>query len=64
MASKYNHFEWYMSGFKTKEEAESTLESNRASFEAAHDPLEWETTSSISQGPWGWRASYKAVKGG
>ena len=64
MASKYNTFEWYMSGFGSQLDAEQALESNRKAFESAHDPLEWTTTTSISQGPYGWKAQYKAVKGG
>lgn len=64
MASKYNTFEWCMSGFGSQLDAEQALESNRKAFEAAHDPLEWAITTSISQGPYGWKAQYKAVKDG
>lgn len=64
MASKYNSFEWYMSGFTSQADAEAELAANSKAFESAHNPLDWEITTSIAQGPYGWKASYKAVKGG
>ena len=64
MASKYNTFEWMMSGFSNQAEAEATLASNVKAFEESHEILDWTITTTVAQGTYGWKAQFKAVKGG
>lgn len=62
MASSYSRFEWYFSGLTSKEAAESLLEESLRSFKSSHNENEWSVQSTVSNGPYGWRCGFTAVK--
>jgi len=64
MAKRFNTYEWYMSGFSSQEDAEAVLAENTTAFNSSFDPNDWEITSSVIQGPYGWKAQFKAVNHG
>lgn len=63
MNSKYNKFSWYISGFKSKEDAEASFNDVYDWFRKTHDLNEWKAVSSVAQGPYGWKWEFSAEKG-
>lgn len=62
MASNYSKFEWYFSGLASQASAESLLEESLSSFKSSHNENEWSIQSTVSNGPYGWRCGFTAVK--
>ena len=56
VASNYNVFTWSCSGFKDEAEAAAALADIEGWFKKTHDQSNWQTVSSVRQGPYGWKA--------
>lgn len=55
-------FEWRFSGYTSQQEAENTLEEIYAWFRRTFNENEWQVTSSVMSGPYGWAAELNAKK--
>ena len=51
---------WYTSGHKTKEEAEASLEEKKSWFNKTFDSKSFALSTSIGEGPHGWKSEIVA----
>jgi len=63
VASSYNWFSWSCSGYKTQEEAQKALDDIVLWFNKTHDAALWQVTSTVRQGPYGWKAELDSKLG-
>ncbi len=62
MRTNFTEFSVYCSGFKTQKEAEEYRDGSEAWLNSNVDGKTFRITTSVSQGPYGWKAEVKAVK--